>query len=219
MKRVRILCEGQTEESFVNELLYLSFLEKGIILIPTICETKRERSGKKHRGGVSSYGKIRKDIINLCRSDRDSVVTMLFDYYALPQDTPGMDKLPVGQSLHKILHLEQQIKEDIDAANFIPNIVMHEFEGLLFSDPEAFSYCGLSTNEMCTLRYIRNTFTTPEDINDGAETAPSKRILGIHPSYSKTRDGINIARDIGLHTIANECKHFNNWLARLSVLR
>ena len=216
MKLVYILCEGQTEESFVNELMYSSFFEKGIVLIPIICHTKREPSGIKHKGGGATYGKIHNELIKLCRSKKSSTVTMLFDYYALPHDTPGMDTLPIGSSLDKILHLEDHIGQDIAAENFIPNIVMHEFEGLLFSEPEAFSYCGLSQVDIHTLQNIRNTFTTPEDINDGLETAPSKRILDIHPSYSKVRDGINIARDIGLYTISSECKHFNGWLARLS---
>jgi hypothetical protein len=129
-----------------------------------------------------------------------------------------MDNLPSGSSIEKILHLEDSIGQDIDSSNFLPNLVMHEFEGLLFSKPEAFSYCIQSQKSIDRLRKIRDAHTTPEDIDDGIRTAPSKQILEIYPSYSKITDGINIARDIGLPTITSECKHFSKWLTRISAM-
>jgi len=216
MKRIYILCEGQTEESFVRELLYSPFLSKGLVLVPVPIETRRERSGLKYKGGGSSYGKIRKHLVNLCLSHQNEYVTMLFDYYELPHDTPGMDTLPAGTSLEKILHLEESIRKDVAAANFIPNLVMHEFEGLLFSKPDAFSYCISSQSKIDMLQRIRNNFLSPEDIDDGADSAPSKRILKIYPPYKKVLHGIVIARNIGIHVIASECKHFDRWLTRIS---
>jgi len=218
MKRIYIYCEGQTEESFVNELLYTPFLAKGILLVPIICETKREIAGLKYKGGVSVYSKMRAELVKLCRSHQHEYVTMLFDYYALPLDTPGMDTLPKGSPLEKILHLEESIGNDVGAGNFIPNLVMHEFEGLLFSNPEAFSYCIQSEDSILELKKIREAHSSPEDIDDDPITAPSKRISKIYPQYKKVLHGINIARDIGIHTIANECKHFESWLMRISSI-
>ena len=218
MKRIYIYCEGQTEESFVKELLYAPFLAKGILLVPIICTTKRENSGFKYKGGASTYSKMQAELVKLCRSHQREHVTMLFDYYALPLDTPGMDTLPKGSPLEKILHVEKSIGKDIGAENFIPNLVMHEFEGLLFSNPEAFSYCIQSERSILELKKIRDVHSSPEDIDDDPITAPSKRILEIYPPYRKVLHGINIARDIGIHTIANECKHFENWLMRISAI-
>jgi len=218
MKRIYIYCEGQTEESFVNELLYTPFLTKGILLVPIICTTKRETSGLKYKGGVSVYGKIRAELVKLCRSHQREYVTMLFDYYGLPPDTPGMETLPKGPPLDRILYLEKNIGKDIGAENFIPNLVMHEFEGLLFSSPEAFSYCVQSESSILELKKIRDAHSSPEDIDNDPITAPSKRILKIYPPYRKVLHGISIARDIGIHTIANECKHFGNWLMRISAI-
>jgi len=76
MKRVYILCEGQTEESFIKELLYGPFLVEGIALIPIICETRRERSGLKHKGGTSKYGKIKAELVRLCNNHANEHVTM-----------------------------------------------------------------------------------------------------------------------------------------------
>lgn len=41
MKNVYIYCEGPTEESFINEILYPYFFNTGIVVYPVICTTKR----------------------------------------------------------------------------------------------------------------------------------------------------------------------------------
>lgn len=56
MKNVYIYCEGQTEESFINEILYPYFLNCGIVVRPIICITKRT-ANMKYKGGVSNYAK------------------------------------------------------------------------------------------------------------------------------------------------------------------
>jgi hypothetical protein len=56
---------------------------------------------------------------------------------------------------------------------------VHEFEGLLFSDPEAFAAkLGVARQ---TFRKIRDAFASPEDINDDPNSAPSKRVLRLYP--------------------------------------
>ena len=45
---------------------------------------------------------------------------------------------------------------------------------------------------------MRYNYSTPEQINSGGKTAPSKRILEIYPSYQKVSDGILIACNIGI---------------------
>lgn len=57
MKNVYILCEGQTEESFVNNVLAPYFMGMQIYLYPVILTTKRTASAK-YTGGVSDYSKI-----------------------------------------------------------------------------------------------------------------------------------------------------------------
>ena len=91
MKRVYILCEGQTEETFVNAVLSPYFTPQDIYVTPVILATKRIASGGKYRGGVSSYDKISKDLKLLCR-DGEAYVTSLLDYFALPEDTPGFSE-------------------------------------------------------------------------------------------------------------------------------
>ena len=66
---------------------------------------------------------------------------------------------------------------------------------------------------------IRDTFPTPEDINDDPLTAPSKRILAAYPQYSKILHGTVAARAIGVAAMRQECPHFRNWLDRLAGLQ
>ena len=68
---------------------------------------------------------------------------------------------------------------------------------------------------MTGLERIFNAFNNPEDIDDGRETAPSKRILSIIPDYEKVVFGNIIALEIGLSTMLTKCPRFNYWLTRL----
>ena len=61
----------------------------------------------------------------------------------------------------------------------------------------------------------RDAFPTPEHINNSIETAPSKRILHLIPNYSKTRQGVLIAKNIGIDRMFSECKHFAAWVEKI----
>ena len=92
----------------------------------------------------------------------------------------------------------------------------HEFEGLLFSEVDAFAdLLDLSASSMTSLYGIRAEFETPEDIDDGPDTAPSKRIMRLVPGYRKRTYGPLIAEKVGLETMRTECPRFHWWLHRL----
>jgi len=65
---------------------------------------------------------------------------------------------------------------------------------------------------------VRAGFTTPEDINDGPMTAPSKRILRICPSYQKIAEGTLVAAGLKVGAIRAECPLFDAWVRRLEAL-
>ena len=90
----------------------------------------------------------------------------------------------------------------------MPYIVMHEFEGLLFSDPDGFGL-GIGRSDLSPkLRAIRNAFGTPEEINDSPDTAPSKRVEVLMPGYQKPLNGVQAAQEVGLDAIRGECPLF-----------
>ena len=100
-----------------------------------------------------------------------------------------------------------------------PYVQKHEFEGLLFSDVSSFQNLDVSDEVLSNLLSISCQFTTPEDINDNTDTAPSKRIEHLIPEYDKRADGPLLALEIGLDTVRSECPRFNQWVTRLESLQ
>lgn len=81
MTRVYILCEGQTEETFVRDSLKRYFDPLNIWLTPILLRTSRE--GK---GGVSGYQKVKTQILRLCKQDASAWVSTFINIYGLPGD-------------------------------------------------------------------------------------------------------------------------------------
>lgn len=212
MSRVLVFVEGQTEETFVRDLLVPYFSRLGIYLTPILAQTSPG-----HKGGIVSYGKVKHQLTRLCRQDQGAYVTTMMDYYGLPNDFPGLDGR-VADAHEQVVRLEQALQQDVDAPNFIPNLMLHEFEALLFSAPEKIAEWLDDQALLASMAAIRAAFATPEHINNSPQTAPSKRILALVPHYKKTVDGPLIAEDIGLDAIRAQCPHFNNWIERLLAL-
>ena len=216
MKRLYILCEGETEEKFIKTILDPYLQSVGIAATPIICATKRT-AVKKYKGGVSSYGKIKNELAKLCGENRNAMVTTMFDLYGLPHDTPGIDK-SFNDIYKKAEHIEEAVMNNIGNrfGNLFFNLVLHEFEGLLFSDVSAFKYISdVDDGTIALFRRIRASVETPEHINDSPETAPSKRIMSAIPTYSKITDGIDVAELIGINCISAECRHFKKWITKI----
>lgn len=209
MKRVYIYCEGQTEEAFINEILQPYLWQQSIIVVPVICTTSRDR-GQKNRGGVSNYEKIKRELTILCKQHKNEIVTTMFDYYALPANTPGLNNHS-SELYERVKIIEESVKADIGQANCHFSLMVHEFESLLYTDPHAFALIS-NASIVEKLQSIRGGFSSPEHINNSHETAPSKRILSLIPHYSKIRDGMIVAREIGIDKMIHECQHFSEWL-------
>jgi len=217
IRKVLILVEGQTEESFVKTLLS-EFMPQGLYLLPVILATKRVNSGGKFKGGVPSYPKVRGEITRLLGDRSATAVTTMLDFYALPASFPGR-AMPVGStSEEKVRYVESAWHTDIDDARFRPYLSLHEFEALLFSDTNAIAQ-GFAKPQVATeLASIRASFPTPEEINDDPKTAPSARLTALFPRYSKPFFGTMIARRIGLERMMTECAHFSTWVRLLQSL-
>lgn len=184
MIRLKLLVEGQTEETFVRDVLAPHYLPQQIFITPIIILTSFG-----HRGGVKHYGKIRHQLIRLCREDPGCYVSTLFDLYGLPGDFPGENSpayFVFCTGCQKAGYLEHQWAADINETNFIPNLLTHEFEALLFTAPEKFAdWIDNSTSAIASLKKTAQQCGTPEEINDSPQTAPSKRIKTAMPHYKK----------------------------------
>lgn len=216
MSRILILVEGATEEQFIIHVLAPYFETQEKYLIPVVMATKRVPGLPHLKGGVSTYGKMKRNILHLCRDSNAICVTTMIDYYGIPHDFPGIETLPHGPAPEKVQHLETALARDISNTRFVPYLALHEFEALLFADPN--SMCKLfARNDILDALYrIRSAFVSPEGIND--TEPPSKRIEALIGAYDKPYFGALIALEIGLERIRAECPHFNDWLTTLEHL-
>jgi Domain of unknown function (DUF4276) len=228
MARLLVHVEGQTEESFVNEILVHYLIAQGYESVSArIIGNARLR---RRRGGVRPWPSVRKDIVNHLREDLGCIATTMVDFYGLPRSGEGAwpGRAAAGQMAfeEKAACVERALLESVveamgegfDTTRFIPFVVMHEFEGLLFSDCGAFGK-GIGRPDMeVRFRQVRNQFQSPEHINDSPVTAPSKRVEGLVPGYEKPFLGILAALEIGLGSIRAECPHFASWLTGLESL-
>jgi hypothetical protein len=227
--RLHILAEGQTEEGFVNEILAPVFAARDIV-VDVHCITTGRHRGAVFRGGLVNYEHLARDLTLWMKQDQnhDSWFTTMFDFYGLPANFPGFGTLHPGLGPpDRVVSLEAELHRDIGARlaglpvaqRFIPYIQLHEFEALLFADPEAFLESFPDSQQTVRrLGAIRVKFPNPEDINDNRLTAPSKRILDLFPDYQKPVAGLLIAQRIGLAAIRAVCPRFDAWIARLLAL-
>lgn len=213
-----VLVEGQTEEVAVKRVLDPALWGFNITLIPTIVTTKRVAAGPNHKGGMGSWSKVSTDLRLLTRDTNAAAITTMFDYYGLPSDAPGMANRPNADAYQRVKHVEAAIDASVSDQRFRSSLVLHEFEALLYSEP---AVCGTVMMQPAVEAVMRTALQQsggPELVNDSANTAPSKRLLAAHPTYSKTLDGPNALLAIGLPAVRAACPHFDEWVTWLESL-
>lgn len=221
--RLNLLVEGQTEETFVRTVLKEHLAARNVFAYPLIVSTKRKR-GRVWRGGVRHYGRIKKDLTIWMSAEQKPGVrfTTMFDLYRLPRDFPGIEKATnTDDPFEHVAELEHAFEHDIGKHSFIPYIQLHEFEALVLADPQKFDWEFINHNRSIRkLLELVGRYDSPERIDDGESTSPSKRIIAEIPEYDgrKASAGPLVAAKIGLDMIRQKCPHFNSWLTQLEKL-
>jgi len=225
--RLHFVVEGQTEETYVNRVLVPHLVGHHVWADARAVETGRRR-GTICRGGLCHYAKLRNDLLRWMKQDDHEEVyfTTMIDLYGLASLTdtfPGWEQAGhVVDPYQKVAALETAWAGDINHDRFIPYLQLHEFEALLLASPGhlALEFVGRE-HEIRQLEALVSGFRSPELIDDGRETSPSKRIIGILPQYEgmKASAGPVVAEKIGLDVIRTKCQHFAQWLAQLENLR
>jgi len=224
--RLRILVEGEAEEDFVNEVLAPHLLEANRIIVSAtgVGETKGGR-------GIVGWKAALRHIRNSLREDGELYVTTLVDYYALPHSWPGRKDASALHYANRAAFMNAQITQavatemgdDWRGHRFIPNVLIHEFETLLFSDPCATARAiGIADLEAAMSEILRD-FDSPEQINDSKATCPSQRLMTIFANndwgrYEKPIHGNVAILEAGFDTIKRQCPQFGAWLSRIESL-
>ena len=175
MTRLLMLVEGQSEEIFVKKTLAPFLAESGIYATPTVLWTKRHKSGGGFHGGVTSYSKIKRDLMPLT-GDSNAKVTTLLDFYGLPADFPGYTEARASANPRSaVLELQGRFASEINRPNFIPFLALHELEAWVFSDPRVVAdHFGNAPLAEKLAKVVTET-GNPELINHGEKTHPKAR--------------------------------------------
>jgi hypothetical protein len=223
MIRLHVVAEGQAEEAFVNSILAIHLGSFDISTDVRCVETSRTRM-RIYRGGVTKYPKIKRDLQLWMKEDdnADSYFTTMFDLYGLGDDFPGWEAAKKAPKHYpRVAILERAFADDLAHRRFIPYIQLHEFESLLLADPTQFGIRFL--NQEAAIQRLAEMVAkvdSPELLNDGPTTAPSKRIIKEIPEYEGTKASSAplIAEKIGVSNLRKKCPHFHEWLSKVEAL-
>lgn len=218
--RLYITTEGQSERKFADDVLRPHLAAFSIDVKTRVVLTNR-KLGK--RGGILDFDKIHGDLQRLMREDShpEARFTTMVDLYALPPEFPGWEaarRKTVPQE--RVAALEAALQENIGDSRFLPYIQLHEFEALLYCDLSQLQQRIADSERAFAALAAEVRGMEPEEINEGATTAPSKRIINHVPIYDrlKVRVGAPAAAAIGLPALRAKCPHFSEWVGRLERL-
>lgn len=218
MKRIIMICEGPTEQTFAKTNLQVPFINKDIYLQTPII--------KASRGGIVKWPLLKDQIETHLKSEPSAYVTTFIDYYGIYQKY----QFPGWETAHTIIDknerlnsLEHEMLLDINPDyqhRFLPYLQLHEFEGLLFNDIDIF-YSQIPTADIVGINELEKTFAdfeNPEMINNIRITSPSHRLQRIIKGYNKIVYGNILAEAIGLERIRAKSPRFNQWILKLESI-
>ncbi|SDG28599.1 protein of unknown function [Sinosporangium album] len=216
MRRLHILCEGQTEESIAREVISPYFMNSTIYVTWSVHTTKRPAGGPSYKGGLSTWKKLVTEIRLLLQDPSITLLSTLFDYYGLPSDVPGMRTRPIGSPYDRVAHVERAMAEAVHDRRFLPHLVLHEVEAWVLAGHDALGdLLGDRPLSQVVQRIVMEAHGA-ELVNEGPETAPSKRLLNLIPRYRKTLDGPLVIADFGVDGVRKTCPHADAWFSALS---
>jgi len=215
MRGIYIICEGPTEEEFVNSILRPYFNSYQIYDVRPILMS----TSKGHKGGDVKYDRLKFNVDKLLKRETDILVTTFIDYFRLKNDFPKYeDAQAILNKIHKVDCLELALADAINNPRFIPYIQLHEFEGLLFAAKDGFEFLpDLKQANLDRLLLAVKEKENPEELNDGELTAPSKRLEQLIPGFDKNKPfyGGLIAEVNTINPVLDRCLRFKTWVETL----
>lgn len=225
MVRLHVFAEGTTEQTFADTVLKPHLANFGVYMWKPVLIAHAYKKGRVHRGGGRNFMPMQNDIRRRLKQDSGDGVffTTMIDLYALHQNFPGFDAAEKFRHdpYRRVGALEKEWSVETGDRRFIPFIQLHEFEAYLFCDIfKLSSFVDNADSRITRLSQEAYKVDSPELINDGQHTSPSKRIIAYIPEFEalKPTVGPQMAERIGLKRIRSQCPHFSAWIHRLENL-
>ena len=140
VRRLYIVCEGQTEEEFVKMVLQSHFRDTTQTdAIPILPSNRAGCNRRRHKCVWTNYVRLRDVLFREMEqkhSDETWFTTML-DLYALPRDFPGSADAPQQPACDRVAELKAAFHADVTTGQlwrFTPYLQLHEYEALLLTD-------------------------------------------------------------------------------------
>lgn len=210
--RIGVVCEGATERDFVRRCLapYVRGRRPDVDLVSVILCSP---SGKGRGGNVSVDRLGGFCVRQYLRFDH---LTTLVDLYGF-RDCDGQSAVQLEREIAG--YVQGHYGSDV-LWRFRPYVQQYEFEALLLSDVSAFGRVSVFQGQADAISRLEKEvahFLSPEDINHGPRTAPSKRIQSAFPgcSYNKVVHGSLVGLEVGIEKMRAVCPRFNLWVAML----
>lgn len=214
-KRVSVIVEGWTEYYFIQNVLCPYCIERGVYMVSRLIDKPGQR------GGDVRFRRAKREIIAALKEKDEPIVSTFVDYYGI-KEWPGTEVISPNATPEQIANILNTRAKDIISEEYpelgkryVPFLAVHEFEALLFSDSEVLArHLKINKEE---IEAVLSECGSPECVNTGINTAPSKRLIKWNPYYTKTQNGHKIAQEIGIPTIRKACPLFNEWLNQIGV--
>lgn len=209
--RLYVFVEGQTEEAFVKQLVAPHLMAHGIM-----ATTPRLLGG-------GFWKTWKRDIGRVLGEQRGPAArfTTLFDLYGLPRGFPGGAKLrAIADTRRRAAAVEEAVAAAFGDERLLPYVQRHEFEALVLAALDMADWIFDGPGQAAGLAALRAELAgrAPEEVNDGVQSAPSKRLSARIPGYDKVLHGEMATTTLGLPALRKQCPGFDGWLARLERL-
>ncbi len=92
MVRLYLFAEGQTEQTFADNLIKPHLAQYQVFIDKSVLIAHRRKKGHIQRGGGRSYAPMKDDITRFLKQEKSSDVffTTMIDLYAIHPDFPGL---------------------------------------------------------------------------------------------------------------------------------
>ena len=225
MARLYVFAEGRAEQTFANTVLRPHLARFEVYMQNAVLVAHAHKKHRTHRGGGRKFHAMQKDIVRFLKRDSgsDAFFTSMIDLYALHRDFPGTEEAEERRydPYERVAVLEQSWADATNDRRFVPHIQLHEYEAYLFVNLSVLcDYYENGRRAIGKLQRSVKSFESPELIDDGRNSAPSKRIIEYLPAYKSDKPtvGVQAAEQIGVSAIRCKCPHFSRWLERLEGL-